>query len=701
MSAAVAVGSIGAGGYIIYDYESLPQEMEAVKIAETVPVEEPVEEIAEEPEPVVEEEPEVIEEEEEEPEVVELTLTATSIEKDLKIKVQNQKGKLVTGEVFAVTVQSDKKGSKPSAYEDKDKDGIIYISKIEAGKYTVTLQEIEGYVLRTASIATAVKDKIEYKKVDVAAEVKKESQVNAAAEDTEVKSIPVESVLKDTLPLLESKAAGAAVPKSDVKAPEVKVSDPVKASASGTKSVTLTCESVSAPPQPPEGGGDSQEPEQPKTPDENTAPDPKPAEQTSMLRRTANVAVINGALLGKMKKAVWLAAAQTGENVPQSTVTVSMPEMVQLYESNDAAANSYLIQLSISGDASIIQKVEWSCSDESKVTLSAKEGNEVTLTRKANGSADVAAKIIYRTKGSTAEQELKCRVTVNGAVAATNPSEALKDKNGNPLYLDEKAQTVATVKDFNTRDTFYTAPQYTGWQTIGGKVYYYNENHQAVTGNQVIGGVSYTFSGDGSLSQSAGNRGIDVSKYQGNIDWGAVAASGISFAIIRVGYRGSSTGVLVEDPYFKKNIAGAAKAGIKVGVYFFTQAVTEAEAVEEASMAMSLVSGHRLSYPIFIDTESATNGRANGLSKSSRTAVVNAFCQTVKSGGYKAGVYASKSWYQNQLSAPSLSGYCIWVAQYSANCTYSGKYDMWQNTSKGSVSGIKGNVDMNISYTGY
>ena len=96
-----------------------------------------------------------------------------------------------------------------------------------------------------------------------------------------------------------------------------------------------------------------------------------------------------------------------------------------------------------------------------------------------------------------------------------------------------------------------------------------------------------------------------MSKYQGNIDWGAVAASGINFAIIRVGYRGSSTGVLVEDPYFKRNISGATKAGIKVGVYFFTQAITEAEAVEEASMAMSLVSGYRLSYPIFIDTESA------------------------------------------------------------------------------------------------
>ena len=293
---------------------------------------------------------------------------------------------------------------------------------------------------------------------------------------------------------------------------------------------------------------------------------------------------------------------------------------------------------------------------------------------------------------------VKTAVSVSGL---TDTSTALKDKSGNTLYLDENAQTAATLKDSASHDTFYTAPKYTGWRTIDGKVYYFDENHQAVTGRQVIGGVIYNFSGDGSLEQSSGNRGIDVSKYQGNIDWGAVSASGINFAIIRVGYRGSSTGVLVEDPYFRQNIAGATKAGIKVGVYFFTQAVTEAEAVEEASMAMSLVSGYKMTYPIFIDTESASNGRANGLSKSERTAIVNAFCQTVRSGGYKAGVYASKSWYNNNLNASALSGYCIWVAQYNSECTYAGKKDMWQYTSSGKVSGIKGNVDMNISYTGY
>lgn len=126
------------------------------------------------------------------------------------------------------------------------------------------------------------------------------------------------------------------------------------------------------------------------------------------------------------------------------------------------------------------------------------------------------------------------------------------NKSGNTLYVDSNAQTVATLKNYAFHDKFYTSPKYTGWQTLNGKVYYYNSDHTPLTGNQVIGGVMYTFASDGSLSQSSGTREINVSKYQGNIDWGTVASSGISFAIIRAGYRGSSTGVLVEDPYFKK-----------------------------------------------------------------------------------------------------------------------------------------------------
>ena len=193
--------------------------------------------------------------------------------------------------------------------------------------------------------------------------------------------------------------------------------------------------------------------------------------------------------------------------------------------------------------------------------------------------------------------------------------------------------------------------------------------------------------------------GIDVSKWQGEIDWEKVKNAGIDFAIIRCGYRGSVTGSLVEDPYFEQNIKGAIAAGIKVGVYFFTQAVNEVEAVEEASMVISLIRDYELDYPVFIDTEGAGgNGRADGLDTEQRTLVCQAFCTTITNAGYESGVYASRNWYNRRLTTSQLERNVIWLAEYRRAPLYEGYYQMWQYTSNGSVDGIKGNVDMNISY---
>ena len=736
LAGVVAAGSIGAGGYVIYGYESLPKEVAEAQVIED-PGPEPEEEAAEE-EPVEEEE---IEEEEEpvEEDQKKLSLACTSIEKDLKIKIEDQKSKLVTGEQFSVSVKSDKKNAKASTYEDKDKDGIIYIDKIEAGKYTVTLENAGSYAVKNGTMRVTVKDKIEYKKVDVKDEIKTEAQINTAVEDTAKKDVPQESTLKDTVPLLESKVSTSKVSRADVD-----VSNFSKASASSkmvsvtlTKSAGTTTTEPTTPTTPTEPGngdnsggttdtgkdntngsgdnsGGTTEPGKddkgdgdhsggttiPEQPTEPATPEPpSKGEGTSEQSLTTALRQIFS------MRTVYAAAGQTTDTnakaaVAATTATVTLPETVTLYNGGSSASDSLAVALHITGESALIKQVKWSSSNAGVVALSGDSGTSVTLTAKSKGSAEVTATITYVTdvKETTKEASVKTKVTV---ADFSDSSVVLKDKSGNVLYTDANATKQATLKDYASTDTFYTSPQYTGWRTDGGKVYYYDANHNKITGNQVIGGVMYTFGGDGALSQSSGNRGIDVSKYQGNIDWGAVAASGINFAIIRVGYRGSSSGALVQDPYFKKNISGATKAGIKVGLYFFTQAVNEAEAVEEASMAMSLASGYKVTYPIFIDTESASGGRANGLSKSTRTAVVKAFCQTVRNGGYKAGVYASKSWYANQLNASALNGYCIWVAQYNSSCTYSGKYDMWQYSSKGSVSGIKGNVDMNISYTGY
>lgn len=193
--------------------------------------------------------------------------------------------------------------------------------------------------------------------------------------------------------------------------------------------------------------------------------------------------------------------------------------------------------------------------------------------------------------------------------------------------------------------------------------------------------------------------GIDVSKWQGEIDWDKVKNAGIDFVIIRCGYRGSVTGSLVEDPRFLENIKGAGASGLKVGVYFFTQAITEVEAVEEASMVVSLLGDFQPDYPIFIDTEGAGGeGRADGLDMQTRTTVCEAFCRTIENAGFTAGVYASRNRYNNKLDTSELEDYVIWLAEYRSAPLYQGYYRMWQYTSKGKVDGIKGNVDMNISY---
>lgn len=197
--------------------------------------------------------------------------------------------------------------------------------------------------------------------------------------------------------------------------------------------------------------------------------------------------------------------------------------------------------------------------------------------------------------------------------------------------------------------------------------------------------------------------GIDVSKWNGEIDWDIVKAEGVEFAIIRCGYRGSSSGWLVEDPYFYKNIEGARKAGVKVGIYFFTQAVSLVEAVEEASMVIALLGDFEPEYPIFIDVEGAAggNGRADGLDAATRTAVVNAFCQTIQNAGMEAGVYSSRNWYYNNLELDDTYNHRVWLAEYRQTPLYTGRYDMWQYTSNGSVAGIEGRVDLNVSYLGY
>lgn len=400
---------------------------------------------------------------------------------------------------------------------------------------------------------------------------------------------------------------------------------------------------------------------------------------------------------GKKAGTVTLTATVKGKDAQPQTCTVTVTDTSLVLDRNTlevAVKKTADINVKTVPDSAAITSVDSSKKDIATVTVN---GKKVTVTGVKVGESVITIKC---NNGKEAKVPVK---VVAGYENDT--TSLLKDKDGNQVFVLENGKyRQAVYADYYKDGMQYFLEVkeilYTGWQNINGKTYYYLENHQFVTGEQVIQGAKYNFASDGSLVTSSGTFGIDVSKWNGNIDWNSVKASGASYAIIRCGYRGSSTGALIRDPKFEANISGANAAGLKVGVYFFTQAVNEKEAVEEASMVLDLVKKYKISYPIFLDVESS-GGRADGIDKATRTAVCRAFCATIQNSGYTAGVYANKTWLNNKIDAGALGAYKIWLAQYAAAPTYNGRYNLWQYSSKGSVPGISGNVDLNLSYLGY
>ena len=207
--------------------------------------------------------------------------------------------------------------------------------------------------------------------------------------------------------------------------------------------------------------------------------------------------------------------------------------------------------------------------------------------------------------------------------------------------------------------------------------------------------------------------GIDVSEFQGNIDWKAVADSGIDFAMIRVGYRGMKNGEIKEDACAKYNLQEASKNGLKIGAYFFSTAETEEEAKEEAEWTKNLLSGYPVTYPVAYNCEGFQNpsSRQFELSVEERTKLADAFLKSIEEGSYTGMFYAAKNELDgnNLWNADDLSlNYRIWVAQYSdqtwpekTKSDYTGDHVMWQYTNQGKLDGIKGAVDFNVAYFGY
>lgn len=246
--------------------------------------------------------------------------------------------------------------------------------------------------------------------------------------------------------------------------------------------------------------------------------------------------------------------------------------------------------------------------------------------------------------------------------------------------------------------------KYSGWRTENGKTYYYaQDTNKKLTGIQSVDGKLYYFDADGVMQEGV-TFGIDVSKYQTGLDWKKIKNSGVSFVIIRIGYRGyGAEGKLVLDPMFEEHFTNARNAGLKVGVYFFSQAVNEDEAREEAFGCAYVLNGRALDYPIYFDTEASTSptgtGRADALGVTERTDCAVAFCEEVKLHGYRPGVYASTLWFRNRVEYDRLSCYSIWNAHYGVPSSPV-SCDLWQGSCSVTLNGYAGQLDANISYVG-
>ena len=624
---------------------------------------------------------------------------------------------------------------KGATYTDEDNDGLIYLNKLKAGDVTVAYiptDATKDYAAVSYLNKMTVKGKLEYKKVDVAKEI------DTSAPDVAAPDRVVEATLKDTVEYVEYST------KKEARYVEAGVANaPQAGSASGSAVVTLSVKSSSRR----KRGGYALHLTDPMSIFNHSAistvgirtmsqmvlladneTGTVTAEQVAELKtkyeealkeydkaeKEADADPSNASLkaIADEKKAN-LDIAESNYNTANAAYQ-KQQDAAKEEEAKDNTPSSLTIQMGSVNNVTVYNTADGTGRTASfKVTPTATDGAGTNLTGTvtavaASGDFKVSnnGNEITVTAGGSDVQNGTITYTVSiGNVTATGSqamvnvvsSQALHDAEGNALYKDDKG-TPATMADYKSGAKFYSKKEtttYYGWQSLNGKSYYYDKNGNPVSGEQVIHGVKYNFGSDGQLMISG--TGIDVSRHQGNIDW-AAASSAISFAIVRVGYRSIGTGALNIDAKGVQNIQGAKAHGITTGAYFYSTAQSEAQAVEEASLAIQQVqAAGGVSMPIFIDWEG--NSRTNAVDANTAAAIINAFCTTVRNSGYRAGLYSDKNHLTHKINMGNVSGgTVIWCAQYNTRCTYSGHYDMWQYTSKGSVPGINGNVDMNQSF---
>lgn len=197
--------------------------------------------------------------------------------------------------------------------------------------------------------------------------------------------------------------------------------------------------------------------------------------------------------------------------------------------------------------------------------------------------------------------------------------------------------------------------------------------------------------------------GVDISKFQDYVDFVKVKKAGIDFVMLRVGARGYGTGQLILDEYFSDNLKRATDAGLEVGVYFYSQAISKEEAIEEANMVIENLGEYKISYPVAFDMELVENdtARIDILTKTEKTTVAKAFLDTIAAAGYKTMIYGNKEWLIKEIDMSKLTAYDVWLSQAADIPDYPYKFSMWQYSFEGSVDGITGYAGMNISFVNY
>ena len=202
-------------------------------------------------------------------------------------------------------------------------------------------------------------------------------------------------------------------------------------------------------------------------------------------------------------------------------------------------------------------------------------------------------------------------------------------------------------------------------------------------------------------TEKEAKKGIDVSTFQGDIDWQKVKNSNIEFAIIRLGFRGYESGKIVLDNQFENNIVGSLEAGLDTGVYFFTEALTEQEAIEEADFVIENIKGYQINMPVVIDVEESANTqktRTRDLTQEQRTKNVIAFCERIKEAGYDVMIYGNLKSFMIMMNIEELENYDKWFAYYRYPFHFPYKIKMWQYTAYEKIDGINGKTDVNLMF---